>query len=97
MGDAIVHIISKRMQALVQKNKFALLLCDLSKAFDCVFHDLLTEKLDHYGISGLPLKLIKSYLHNRIQGVPLNGIQSKILEIKHGVPHRATIIYNLCK
>ena len=38
---------------------------DLSKAFNTLNHDLLIQKMERYGIRGLPLKWFKSYLNGR--------------------------------
>lgn len=43
--------------------------CDLSRAFDCVQHNLLLSKLSKYNIKGTPLQWLKSYLSNRTQYV----------------------------
>ena len=54
------------MEKTVDNNKaFSALLTDLSKAFDCICHDLLVAKLHAYGLSLPPLKLIQDYLLNR--------------------------------
>ena len=42
-------------------------LTDLSKAFDCLNHDLLIAKLGAYGVSHDALKFIRSYLKERKQ------------------------------
>ncbi|GBP44619.1 Probable guanine nucleotide exchange factor MCF2L2 [Eumeta japonica] len=46
--------------------------CDLSKAFDCVYHDTLFRKLHHYGVTDRSLELLESYLSDRIQRVDFN-------------------------
>jgi hypothetical protein len=59
---------------------------DLQKAFDTIDHGILKEKLFHYGIRGIPLDWINSYLHKRSQLVYLDGHKSKINTISCGVP-----------
>ena len=59
---------------------------DLQKAFDCVNHQILCDKLAYYGYRGKSLNLIKSYLNNRKQFVSINGFESSKLNITYGVP-----------
>ena len=48
---------------------------DLSAAFDTVDHNILISKLDHYGIRGKFLNIIKSFLSNRSQYVSIDSIE----------------------
>ena len=50
------------------------ILCDLQKAFDCVNHKILLEKLELCGVEGKLERLIESYLTGRYQTVTLNNI-----------------------
>ena len=59
---------------------------DLSKAFDCIPHDLLIAKLHAYGFSFETLTFLNSYLRNRKQCVKINNICSDFLKILSGVP-----------
>ena len=59
---------------------------DLSKAFDSLRFGILLDKLKDYGISGIPLELIKSYLTNRQQHVSYKNCESDLLEVKTGIP-----------
>ena len=38
------------------------LLTDISKAFDCIYHDLLVAKLNAYGLSFAAMKMIQDYV-----------------------------------
>ena len=59
---------------------------DLAKAFDSVDHTILLRKLYKYGIRGITLKLLESYLSNRSQFVKVNGVKSLLHYILYGVP-----------
>ena len=58
---------------------------DLTKAFDTVCHKRLLLKLDHYGIRGIALELISSYLTNRSQFVCINNVNSECKPVLMGV------------
>ena len=62
------------------------LLTDLSKAFDCINHELLIAKLHAYGFSRESLKYIYSYLTNRKHHTKVNGSFSSLREMSFGVP-----------
>ena len=68
-------------------NNFAVgaILMDLSKAFDCIPHDLLIAKLAANGFEEKTLLYIYSYLENRKQCVKINNINSNFQTIKSGV------------
>ena len=59
---------------------------DLSKAFDCLPHDLLIAKLEAYGLDRGALKQLLSYLNNWKQSVKVKGVRSILQLIKNGVP-----------
>ena len=62
------------------------LLTDLSKAFDCLPHDLLLAKLHAYGLDSKSLKLLSNYLSNRKQRVHIGNVYSSWHDILAGVP-----------
>ena len=59
---------------------------DLSKAFDCLNHDILLSKLRFYGLSDDALSLLKNYLTSRDQYVQLGNIKSECHAISCGIP-----------
>ena len=59
---------------------------DLSKAFDCIPHDLIIAKLAAYGFKRETLRLIYSYLKGRKQCVKINNTYSDYNEIISGIP-----------
>ena len=64
---------------------------DLTKAFDCVSHEILLHKLLYYGINGPAYRWFSSYLENRIQRVRYNGQLSDETLVNIGVPQGSII------
>ncbi len=64
---------------------------DLSIAFEKVPHHLLLAKLSRYGISGSLHQWFQSYLCDRCQRVPLEGVTSDWLPISSGVPQESIL------
>ena len=79
-------MIEKWRESLDSGGNFGALLTDLSKAFDCLPHDLLIAKLYAYGLDMASLKLLHSYLTKRRQRVKINNTYSSWSEILFGVP-----------
>ena len=83
---ALLNAQNLLLESLSKRQVSLLLLIDFSKAFDLVEHDILFNKLEHYGIRGPALKWLKSYLSNRKQFVSINGSESSMQLMEHGVP-----------
>ena len=77
----------EKLKSAADKGKsFGALLTNLSKAFDCLSHELLLAKLHAYGFSIAALRLIHSYLTNRWQRTKINMSYSSWEEIIFVVP-----------
>ena len=83
---ALLTLMDKLVNALENKEIVVGIFLDVSKAFDTVDHDILLQKLHHYGIRGCDYSWFETYLTHRTQFVTYNGAKSKKLVIKCGVP-----------
>ena len=64
---------------------------ELSKAFDSLRHDILLDKLSHYGITHPAKKLIESYLSNQKRFVQIGNIKSTMRLVSTGVPQGSIV------
>ena len=80
------------------KNFMGTVLMDLSKAFDCIPHDLLAAKLHAYGLSEDAITFVHSYLKRRKQGVKTNETESAFQILLSGIPQGSIlgpILFNI--
>ena len=70
----------------------------MSRAYDCLPHDLLVAKFEAYGIDKTGLNLINNYLSNRKQPTKINSSYSDWCDIVRGVPQESILgplLFNL--
>lgn len=84
--DAIVDLTEYIYGALNGKRHCLSIFIDLKKAFDTVNHAILLQKLEHYGVRGLPLRWFVDYLRDRSQCVKVGSSISTPKTINIGIP-----------
>ena len=75
--QCLIKLIEKWKSAVDSGKYFAALLRDLSKAFDCLPHELLPNKLNAYGFILSLLRRIHSNLLYRKQRTKINALRKK--------------------
>ena len=89
---ALIKIQSDILQALDSGRVAALVLLDLSAAFDTLDHSILIERLQKsFGISGDALTWVISYLRRRNQQVLIGDTASAEVVIEYGVPQGSVL------
>ena len=86
MQYCLLNLLEKWKNSVDKGKFFGAFLTDLSKAFDCLNHELLTAKLNAYGFTLPALRLIHDYLSNRKQRTKIDDNYSSWSEILLSVP-----------
>lgn len=89
---ALTRIANDLLMAAERKNVTALVLLDLSAAFDTVDHQILKDRLQSYfGVQGDAHKWFSSYLAGRQQCVQIGNDCSAYLRVDTGVPQGSVL------
>jgi hypothetical protein len=83
---AVVDLVNHVISSLDKKETALGIFLDISKAFDCINHNILLDKLSHYGFRGPIYLLLRDYLQNRYQYVFHNNNSSVLKSVSIGVP-----------
>lgn len=97
--NAIYTFTNEILNAMSNRKSPVGIFCDLSKAFDCVNHGILLDKLKYCGMNGTAHNWFKSYLTGRVQKVEISSSHnmqktadfSNWGTIKNGVPQGSVL------
>ena len=87
----LIIMLEKWRKALDNHHVAGALLTDLSKAFDCLNHELLIAKLNAYGFDKPSLSFIYNYLSHRKQRTKVKTALSSWSDIISGIPQGSII------
>src|SRR5207244_686283 len=89
---ALLRIYNDILLSIDQQKVSALVLLDLSAAFDTIDHQILLSRLaSNFGITGSAFSLISSYLLNRTQSVSIQSHASPSSPLLTGVPQGSVL------
>ena len=83
---ALLNLLKNWQKTFDKSGVIGTVLMDLSKAYNCLSHDLLIAKLAAYSSEDSATSLISDYLSKRYQRVKIGSVFSSYLEILRGVP-----------
>ena len=88
----MVRVMNDLLRAVDKHNEAALVLLDLSAAFDTIDQELLLQRLsERFGIHGIVLAFFRSYLTGRSQFVNINNTDSDKHMLFCGVPQGSVL------
>jgi hypothetical protein len=89
--DQLIEIYYRICMSLVDHCITTLILCDISKAFDRVWHTGLLLKLKANGVDGKLFKWFESYISSRKQCVFINNSKSPLVNTNAGIPQGSVL------
>ena len=82
----LLNVTDNILKEMDEGNVTAVILLDMSAAFDTVVHDILVQRLKSFGICGIALQWLTSYLTDRTQSVKVSDVTSDPKPLTCGVP-----------
>ena len=83
---ALFRLLQKWQKELGSSGIVGTILMDLSKAYDCLPHDLIIAKLEAYGLDTNSLRFIFDYLSSRKQRTKIGSAYSNWSKVLRGIP-----------
>ena len=97
-GSTLTYLVETWREALDKDEYVGVVMMDLSKAFDCLPHELIVKKLERYHFGQDSCHLLQSYLENRTQRVKIGHFRSSSGTLVKGVPQGSILgpkIFNI--